>query len=182
VTAQPTRHKDVLPKGWSYPIGAELLTASLDGVPGALNQPLWFSARSDFRTKRFQATRSANKPYEILRASYGRGQIFGDQRIPLWQVDIYAVPSGLRSVARAALVVRGMAELRQWLLLPRTDVALDGGAMFAILMRELDPSFVTRAKGSRFEDVHDDEWSIGRDETGEWTVRQNKELKLTKRG
>ena len=54
--------------------------------------------------------------------------------------------------------------------------------MFAILIRELDPSFISRTKGSRFEDAYDNEWSLERDESGEWTVRQNKELKLTKRG
>jgi hypothetical protein len=182
MTAQPTHHKDDLPKGWSYPVGAELLSSALTGVPGALDQPFWFSARSDFRTKRFQATRAANEPYEILQASYGRGQIFGDRRIPLWEVHVYAVPSRIRSVARTALMLRGLIELRDWLLMPRTDVALDGGAMFAVLMRELDPSFISRARGSRFEDTHDTEWSLERNETGEWGVRQNKELKLTKRG
>src|SRR5262245_22223029 len=132
MTAEPTRHKGHLPKGWSYPVGAEALISALEGVPGGLDQPFWFSARYDFRTKRFQATRAANEPYEILKASYGRGQFRGDRKVPLWEIHIYGVPSQMRSVARAALVLRGMVELREWLLMPRTDVALDGGAMFTV--------------------------------------------------
>ena len=156
-----TRFKEKLPKGWSYPAGAELLSEWLGDIPHGLEKPLWFSARAVFWTNRFAELRAANEPYEVLKARYGRGAIFSEDRSqPFWDVHVNAVPSTLRFSTRRALASVGLPRLRRWLLEPRADTALDGGAFFAFLLREQDPSFVIRTRSDGFSDPVDAEVTL----------------------
>jgi hypothetical protein len=44
----PTAKKQRLPKGFSYPLGAEAISAAFAGVPQLENASLWFSWRDEY--------------------------------------------------------------------------------------------------------------------------------------
>lgn len=97
-----TARKEKLPKGFSYPIGAQAISEALQGIPQFDEIELWFSWRDEFWVSRWQKRLHARGTLSLLQASYSSH--FGR-----WYVYLYSVPSDCVVSAREHL----MAELPQ---------------------------------------------------------------------
>ena len=91
-----TERKEKLPKGFSYPLGAEAISAALDGIPQFDNATLWFSWRDEFRVSRWRKRLQTLGPIMLLRVAYS--DYFGQ-----WHINVYSVPSQYSVFAREYL-------------------------------------------------------------------------------
>src|SRR6185295_6849216 len=113
------RHKERLPRGWSYPVGVELLSQALFDVPNAAPQPLWFSHGDELWLNDRRKRRAEDLPFPILEAEYTRhfvGPPEPDR--PLWILRVSSVPSPLSAWVRSCVFAYGLPRLRTWLLHP----------------------------------------------------------------
>ena len=101
----PTGYKLRLPQRFSYPLGAELLSEHLAGVPQFADLRVCFSDRPTAWASEFQRTLADGVPYEIVRVSAD----------PSTSIYVYPVQSHLRHPAQQALVSHGLPALRTWL-------------------------------------------------------------------
>lgn len=101
----PTTSKQRLPQGFSYPVGAELLSEHLAGLPQFADLRVCFSGSPTWQASKFQQTLADGSPYEIVTAAAE----------PSESIYVYPVRSPLRPAARRALVSRGLPALRAWL-------------------------------------------------------------------
>ena len=148
-----THVRNRLPRGWSYPAGAQELSEYLEAIPGAKEKPLWFSERAGWFHSNLDELRREDHPYPILRVSIQRGGYFvEDQAAVYWDVHVYAVPSGLRAAVRRSLLPTALEMVRTWLATSRPDTALDGGAYCSVLVRESDALLYFERCASKFED------------------------------
>ena len=81
-----TAAKEKLPKGFSYPLGAETISAALEGVPQLGNMRIWFTWRDEFWVSRWRKRLQARGPIELLRVAYS-------DYFSRWEVSAYSVPS-----------------------------------------------------------------------------------------
>ena len=114
----PTKHKGRLPKGLSHPLGAELLSRSLSGVPQRSDLGLHFNAipshglgwatpGQGLHTLRGNAGRSLLRFREVLYCGYWPPGF--------WSIGTFPVPSADRSRARTILVDLALPRLAEWL-------------------------------------------------------------------
>src|SRR5882724_6416542 len=76
-----TAKKEKLPKGFSYPLGAEALCAALDGIQQFDKALLWFSWRDEFWVSRWRKRLQALGPILLLKISYS--EYFGGWNLHL---------------------------------------------------------------------------------------------------
>lgn len=108
----PTAAKERLPKGFSYPLGAQAISVALDSVPVLQDARLWFSWRDEYWASEWQQKIAALGEVILLEVA---DSCLG----PGCAVRVYAVPSEYSLAARERL----LAEL------PRVRrVLTDGGA------------------------------------------------------
>ncbi len=93
-----TARKQRLPKGFSYPFGAEAISAALEGIPQFDNAELWFTWRDEFWASRWRKRLQSQGLITLLRVDYS--QYFG-----VWHLYVYSVPSDCAVVAREHLIV-----------------------------------------------------------------------------
>ena len=79
----PTRCKERLPKGFSYAVGAEMVSTALHGVPQYDELELTFSWRDSFWASQYQERLAAKGAISVIEARYFRG----------WTIEINSVPS-----------------------------------------------------------------------------------------
>lgn len=91
-----TSRKEKLPKGFSYPLGAEAISAALDGIPQFDNTELWFSWRDEFWVSRWRKRLEEHGPIVLLRVAYS-------EYFRHWDVRVYSVPSEHTVFAREQL-------------------------------------------------------------------------------
>jgi hypothetical protein len=162
-----TRYRARLARGWSYPIGAEIVSQWVGDVPDAIEKPLSFSASRASSLPAFDASLSADEPQPILKLEHGRRLLWAkDPTLPFWSVRVFAIPSSLRQSTRVALLSHGLPSAKQWLLKSRTDLELDGGACFEFLLKGYEPAFLIRTRESRFVDPVDQELVLEESEKG----------------
>ena len=101
----PTGYKRRLSQGFSYPVGAELLSEHLAGLPQFADLRVCFSESPTWQASKFQRTLADGVPYEVVTASAD----------PSASIYVYPVQSHLRHPARQALVSHGLPALRAWL-------------------------------------------------------------------
>ena len=80
-----TRSKEKLPQGFSYPIGAEQISWTLQGVPQYMKLQLTFSWKDTFWASKYQKKLKENGQIEILECSYS-------SYFDAWWLFIHAVP------------------------------------------------------------------------------------------
>jgi hypothetical protein len=114
----PTRYKGPLAKATSYPVGAELLSRELSGVPqyealeigfyGEKNQAFLLS-QSSFPVLRFE--------YQKIQGSYSTSNCSWSQsRLePNWKITVYPILSSNRRMFRDYLAASGWNLIRTWL-------------------------------------------------------------------
>jgi hypothetical protein len=115
----PTKWKDDLPKQLSYPIGAELVSQYLKGIPQYAELELRFS----FHTGDLHSILNA-EIIEVMDAmyrkiekslSFSRSPEDNKWLNPYWAISVYPVPSHLRHRIRQACIDIGLPKMREWL-------------------------------------------------------------------
>jgi hypothetical protein len=101
----PTASKTRLPPALAYPVGVELLSKHLAGVPHFPEFRIRFSDAVGAQKSDFQEIMAQGSDYDIV-------------RVTLWPSQIYVFPVKrvLKHAAREALVVYGLPQLREWVL------------------------------------------------------------------
>jgi len=125
----PTAAKEPLPKGFTYPLGAQAISAALGSVPGLENGRLWFSWRDEYWASEWRqkiAARGEVILLEVADSCLGPGR----------DVREYAVPSDYSLAVRARLlselprVRRVLTDGGASVELPRVKITFDlGGAV-----------------------------------------------------
>lgn len=104
-----TRSRTRLPRGLTYPVGAEVVSAALEGIPQydrlVLNfyQPTSLHKVSDWETG----------PFLVLSLRYQEQHLVYDRRN--WSVDVWAVPAGIAPRVRPLLTDEGFRAAREWM-------------------------------------------------------------------
>jgi len=91
-----TAAKERLPKGFSYPLGAQSISAALEGVPGMSDSSLWFCCRDEYWASSWRhkiVTLGDVRLLEIADSYDGHGR----------DVWAYAVPCDFSMAARERL-------------------------------------------------------------------------------
>src|SRR5690349_20148813 len=101
----PTRYKERLPAGYSYPVGAQALSTALEGVPCYADQALAFCWKDVFWASQYQARIASEGELVVLEAHY-----FYE-----WSLRVNSVPGALASDLREALIESALPELARTL-------------------------------------------------------------------
>jgi hypothetical protein len=121
----PTRVKSKLPRGLSYPIGAEAINEALAGPPHVEAMSLWFSDHAVWPGSEFRRVLGAREPYRILdvrfRTASAPGFIGSRDMIRIgwfdeaWEIHVYPVLSEFRHLAHRLLLEQGLPAVARWL-------------------------------------------------------------------
>lgn len=101
----PTRYRQRLPQEFSFPLGAEVLSEHLAGVPRFSECSVGFSDVTA-RKADFQRILAERGDYAIVTVLL----------VPAFEILVHPVPRALKPAARAALVATGLPLLREALL------------------------------------------------------------------
>lgn len=104
----PTRHKEKLPKGFAYPLGAEAISIALQGVPqfGAIE--ITFSWRDEFWASKYNPRIKALGEIEVIAVNFDSWR--------QWNLRIHALPSEHTPVARELLTSLALPALKAKLM------------------------------------------------------------------
>lgn len=92
----PTIRKEKLPKGFSYPLGAEAMSAAFDGVPQLASASLWFMWRDEYWASRWRQKLESHGEFMLLEVNHSP---LSGERV----LYVYSVPSDYSVVARERL-------------------------------------------------------------------------------
>src|SRR5206468_7192088 len=138
-----------LRRGWSYPVGAEVLTDVLAGIPHGAPQPIWFRHSEPIWLKDRRQRESEDLPLQVLEAEF---TAWGHQQ-PLWRIDVGSVPSRLRHWVRSCLLREGLPRVRRWLLQPFPDTALEAEPRCRVLLQAEQRRLLWEERSGRFADA-----------------------------
>ena len=122
-----------IPKGLSYPIGSEAISAALDGVPQYEGLSVTFWCLNPAALLRVPA--DADTFLRVLEARFEKispgsmGSSAGAEAgwySEKWKLRVYPVPSGAKARVREGLLRTGLPGIRAWLVAPREQVWLYG--------------------------------------------------------
>ncbi len=122
----PTRYKAKLPKGLSWPLGAEAITAGLGDAPHVADLSLWFTEGVTRPASAFQRVVRESLPYTLFVAEYrpaARPGYIGTVLLAYelgryeakWDLHMSPVPGPWRAAAGAALRDSGLPAVAGWL-------------------------------------------------------------------
>ncbi len=117
----PTAAKDKLPKGFTYPLGAEAISTALEGIPALEDSRMWFSWRDEYWASAWRQKIASLGEVTLLKIEQAH---FGDGR----EIHVYALPSQYSEAARAR-VLSEFPRVRQALISgggsPRVSVTMN---------------------------------------------------------
>ncbi len=118
----PTQGKARLPAHFSYPVGAEIVSSMLSGVPQFDRISLSFSKFGAARR------RSSAPPFQVVRVGHYRsGPGYGNYPVvDGWYIDVFAVPSELRKKIGELLLASAKDVICQWLEKARPQIWYEG--------------------------------------------------------
>src|SRR5438874_4477092 len=121
------RHRERLPRGWSFRLGAEALSDALADLPHRASEPIWFSHSEPMWLKDRRQRESEDLPLQVLQVEFTTWAlgIGPNPDRPLWRIDVGSVPSPLRHWVRSCLIKEGLPRIRRWLLQPFPETALE---------------------------------------------------------
>jgi hypothetical protein len=108
--------RDKLPKGLSYPVGSELISSALIGVPQfhelwiSFDKTGWRSIRMDEKHGFFM------KAFAVV-LNFNSGGAY---------LSFSAVPSKFRQTVRTAIIDSGLSEVKAWLSIERPQTWFEG--------------------------------------------------------
>ena len=126
-----TSYRARLPRGLSYPVGAQALSQALAGVPQFESLELSFHLHPQLFASQFRENLLAGGPLTIFTASYCHmipglsashlmlESGFYDEN---WELIVFSVPSEKRYAIRERLLTVGLPRVRSWLAEPRSQV------------------------------------------------------------
>ena len=103
-----TARKEKLPKGFSYPCGAEVISEAFDGIPCLAEATIWFDWRDEYWASRWRKKIASRGSVKLLEV--GASPLSGE---PVFRV--YSVPSECSSIAREHLLAE-LPRVRRQLL------------------------------------------------------------------
>lgn len=109
-----TKSKEKLPKGFSYPIGAERLSEELATAPQLKDFVLWFRWRAQYRASTYRNILDRKGKITIIEVRYK--SMFDE-----WRIDIYAVPARQSAEVKALLKNEVFDDLRSKLKNQKQD-------------------------------------------------------------
>ena len=149
------RYKAKLPQGWSYPVGAQILTDILGDVADLAPNPLVFRHSKQcftFKDRKRLGIRDTLPPViQVGRYIALPGEEVQTDRLR-WEILIGSVPSELRESVRICLLSEGLPRIKKWLTQDFTPVALDAGPSCQLSVREDSMVMVWETRSSRFAD------------------------------
>jgi hypothetical protein len=129
----------------AYPIGAEVISEALIGVPQFKDLTVSFMPYNFAFASDFQEARKQNKPYKIFEVS----MIHIDKHLSSpkqfiedgfydenWEIHVYAVPRELKSTAKQLLLNEALPKAKIWLETPHTENWKFGRKYFRVLFNE----------------------------------------------
>ncbi len=120
----PTQHKDKLPQGFSYPIGAKELSEALADAPQHALMALSFHDRDTFWASEFKDRIKKKGTIKVIEIEYCRSHAYpgapqyfveSGHFEPKWKICVYALPSEHRHDVNTALIELAMPVYKEWL-------------------------------------------------------------------
>lgn len=113
----PTINRDKLPKHWSYPVGAELVSNALADLPQYNTVDLFFYYRERMSLTTFkQDSLERLERLKHFKSTYGFQKIISViWALNKWGVSIFAVPSEERLQTKQIIQDVGLPRIFQWL-------------------------------------------------------------------
>ena len=106
-----TSHKDKLPQGMSYPVGAEILSNALVGVPQYEKLSISFNIRDECWVSSYNQKIKEKGEIAVLIVRH-----FLSYHFDGWQIRISSVPSLHKKQVSEQLITQVLPELRQRLI------------------------------------------------------------------
>ncbi|MCL2523308.1 MAG: hypothetical protein FWF20_06285 [Betaproteobacteria bacterium] len=112
MTLIPTSLKEKIPKGFAYPIGAEVISHALDGVSQFHLLKLTFFWKNTFWASKYNARINSAGTIKIIEVRYSsHSQMDTD-----WNIYVHAVPSAESQFVRDQLLDNALPKLKERLL------------------------------------------------------------------
>jgi hypothetical protein len=150
------RFRRRLPRGWSYPVGAELLSHWLEPVEGAARNAVMFW---DYHLRHSAHRDRLDEPFPILEVSYSTTFTASDiadlehRGLPdAWEVVVHPVASRKRALIRDCLAGGGLLRVRQWLEQTRLLQGRQGRGFCRILFDPRDDRLFIESRLDNFAD------------------------------
>lgn len=105
----PTKWKEKLPKGFSWPVGAEMLSEAFSGVLKPTSMELYFSWKDTFWASKYNEKIRLSgiiSIFDIRYPDFRWGLWYGDRADAKWRISVHAVPSDHRQNARLQMINR----------------------------------------------------------------------------
>ncbi len=121
----PTKHKEKIPKGFSYPIGAKDLSEGLKGVPQYINFELWYRVKDTFWASKYHEKVKAKEPIRVIQVEYYRSRVNrstpkdweeSGHCDPKWTIRVYGLPSEYRAETKKQIIANALPKIREWLI------------------------------------------------------------------
>jgi hypothetical protein len=106
-----TIYKNKLPKGYSYPVGAEIISAGLSDVPQYDELEIGFRIKDEYWASRYNRKIKEAGDIIVLEASY-----FSYSWGSGWSIRISSVPSAFKKDASEKIISQVLPVLREQLL------------------------------------------------------------------
>lgn len=133
----------------AYPIGAELISANLIGVPQFEKLTICFTPHNFDFASDLQEARKQGEPYKIFevsmihplqRFSASKELIEEGYYEENWEINVYPVPRELKSTAKQLLLDKALPKAKEWLEKSRTEIWKTGRKNFQVLFNEKENS------------------------------------------
>jgi hypothetical protein len=112
----PTTSKTKMPQGWSYPVGAEAISDSLQGIlqfEFISLRFLWSNPTSHWARQHDQSTMG------LVTASYRPPS----GPYPLnWEIDVHGIPTEMKAKLKDEIITEVLPKVRSWMTAQRTAV------------------------------------------------------------
>ena len=113
-----TSYKHKLPQGMSYPVGAEILSNALAGVPQYEELQIWFWFKDEYWASSYNRKIKEKGEIRILIVSHSS---FSRYVFDKWKIEINSVPSTHKKQVSEQLIEKVLPELRQRLIKAGSD-------------------------------------------------------------
>ncbi len=153
------RNKSRLPAGWAYPVGTEILSDVLAGLPGLAERPLWFSHGDDLWLRDRRARQLDDHPIVVLEVEYSRW--VADTQEPVWTIGVRSVPAVYRKWVRVGMLSEGLPRMKAWLAGSFSSTELGARPRGRILFQEGMRRLIWASRNSTFEQERSEVLSCG---------------------
>lgn len=119
-----TKFKEKLPKGFSYPIGAEKISLGLARTPQIKMFELCFWHKDEFWASSFNERVKQKKPLKVIEISYrnpsvgissSQHMIEAGYYSPSWKINVFSVPKEYLADVKEQLNYVAIPEFEKWL-------------------------------------------------------------------